>query len=261
MEGGVLFKMNYNFLEEKVLDIKIRGLDFSRENPGVRHFGGAFSQAHILTALYKEVMNKDDLFILSKGHTCATWYPLLQDNGYNPRILGHPQKDVNNGILMTMGSLGRGYNFASGLSFAKNFNNEQGRVYVLIGDGECQEGTFWEFLISQGRKFKPNNLIAIVDKNNIQGSVNEIIPMEGLPSIAKTLDWYTDEVDGHNFDKLIPALRTGIEGKPTFIIANTIKGKGVSFMENNPIWHSKAPTEKEYNLARNELTNKLKLIK
>ena len=248
-------------LERKVIEIKLAALKLSQEHFGVRHFGGAFSAAHILTALYKDVMNLDvDRFILSKGHSCSTWYPLLREAGYNPTIQGHPSRDPANGILATAGSLGHGLPIALGIAFAKKLKKEPGKVFVLMGDGECQEGSVYE-AVSIAANLKLDNLVAIIDHNKIQGS-GFVSPatVERLLNAVKG-EWNAQTIDGHRFEEIIPALQTHTPGKPQLIVANTIKGRGVSFMEGNPVWHSKPINKEEYQHAVDELTAQLEIQK
>lgn len=245
-------------LERRTVQAKIDALDFGQQFFGVRHYGGAFSSAHILTALYKVVLESDDKFILSKGHSCATFYSLLRDLGYDPKIQGHPERDSANGIEITAGSLGHGLPIGLGMAFAKQFKREGGRVYVLMGDGECQEGTTYES-VTLAERFKLKNLTAIIDNNRIQGSGFLIEPtVEQLKRLAVP-GWDVLEIDGHNFREIIPALQESGD-RPRLIVAQTIKGYGVSFMEGQSVWHSKPAVGEDYQRARAELVSQLERL-
>lgn len=224
----------------------------SKANGGY-HYGGTFSTIEILYNLYDKVMGPDDKFILSKGHSCWGLYVILREKGLNPPLEGHPHLDVANGIHWTTGSEGHGLPAALGMAFAKKKLKKNGRVFVLMGDGECQEGTTWEsFLL--GGFHKLDNLTAIVDYNGIQGSgfVRDILPVGNLKTVAESCGWDVIEVNGHYDDGLVSALTGNIvrstpklPDSPTLIIAHTVKGKGVDFMENKPEWHSKWPNPTE----------------
>jgi transketolase len=236
-------------------------ITLSKANGGY-HFGGCFSATEILIALYDYVLTTDDQFILSKGHACWPLYVILREKGLNPKLQGHPSRDPHNGILCTTGSLGHGLPMALGMARAKKIKGEPGKVFVLVGDGECQEGTTWESLliaVSLGL----DNLVVIVDWNQIQGSgyVGDISPaMARFPEVPERLGWEDAVVDGHDIDLLRgtllncaminvqdlsddgPVYKEGTvkeQKAPRIIFALTVKGKGVSFMENDPAWHAK----------------------
>jgi len=227
-------------------------IKLSKANGGY-HFGGSFSCVEILIALFDEVLESTDKFILSKGHACWGYYVLLREMGLNPRLEGHPTRDKYNGVHCTTGSMGHGLPTGVGMAMAKKFKGEKGKVYVLMGDGECQEGTTWESLLIAG-KHKLDNLVVIVDYNKIQGSgfVNDILPMSSLGIIAKELGWSYKPINGHNMIAIRVAL-TCENTQPTFIVADTIKGKGVSFMEDKPEWHARWLDDEHEKLAMNEL--------
>ena len=227
-------------------------LNFSLET-GIGHFGGSFSEIEILISLYDVVMRPEDKFILSKGHACNPWYILLREKGYEPKISGHPDIDLKNGICCTTGSLGHGLPIGVGMAFAKKIKKQNGRVYVLMGDGECQEGTTWES-IPLATKYNLDNLITIVDHNRLQSleETKNVSPMD-LKEIFTAFGCYVTEVDGHSFKELIPTLNEKKYDKPHVIIANTIKGKGVSYMENDPKWHGRRPTLERIKPALEEL--------
>ena len=210
------------------------------------HYGGSLSCVEILIALYDHVMTKDDVFLLSKGHACWALYTMLRDKGLNPEINHHPKYDPANGIHMTSGSLGHGIPFGIGVALAKKIKKEDGCVYVLCGEGDVQEGTFWESLLVAGYQ-KLNNLIVMIDANKIQGSdfVDNTIPIHALFISASDNRWYC----GIDFSPESVLCKT----LPNLWYNRTIKGRGVSFMENKPEWHSRVLTESEYNQALQEL--------
>ncbi len=208
---------------------------------GGTHFGGSMSCVEILAVLYDEVLTKDDTFILSKGHSCWPYYVLLREKGYSPNIECHPHIDIHNGIHCTTGSLGHGLPVGLGIALGKKLKKESGTVYVLMGDGECQEGTLWESLLIANAK-GIDNITVIVDYNHMQGSQHtyRIVKLPDLSAIAMTCGWNTQTVtNGHDKDHLLYAFNTISNSAPSFILVNTIKGKGVSFMENKSEWHSK----------------------
>ena len=220
------------------------------------HIGGSFSCVEILTALYYSVLRDDDKFILSKGHACPALYAILADKGYfypselkhfcqhGSRLEGHPNRRIP-GIDVTTGSLGHGLGIGAGMALAgKN-------AYVLMGDGECQEGSVWETALFAGAN-KLNNLTAIIDRNGL-GAISEV-DLEPLAYKWRAFRWEVREVDGHNVKEISHALnRHRMNSHPLMIIAHTIKGKGVSFMENNPKFHNAVPQGEEVEIARREL--------
>ena len=224
-------------LSARSKQVRRDAIDISLANGGY-HYGGSFSCAEILVNLFDEIMGENDRFILSKGHGCWVYYVILRELGYNPTLEGHPHYEPENGIYCTAGSMGHGFPTAIGQALARKLKGDDGKVYVLIGDGEAQEGTTWESLLIAGH-LALNNLVVILDSNNIQGSgyVNDIMPVvKPLQGAAHNAGWDVREIDGHN-DDLITVLKDSSD-QPMFIVANTIKGKGVSFMENVPKWHS-----------------------
>jgi transketolase len=239
-------------LDKRSKEIRIEAINLSKANGGY-HYGGSFSCAEILITLYDEILNDNDRFILSKGHACWVYYVLLQEKGYSPLLEGHPHLDLNNGVHWTTGSEGHGLPAGLGMAFAKKFSKKKDRVYILMGDGECQEGTTWESLLQGGHR-NLNNVTAIVDYNGIQGSgyVSEILPVEALKGTAELCGWDVIEINGHDNKQIKKALLTTGD-KPVMIIAYTIKGKGVSYMENDPEWHAQWPDEEKEKIAREEL--------
>ena len=245
------------------------------------HPGGALSCADILTVLYFNQMNVDDekpndpnrdRLVLSKGHASPALYSVLARKGYfNKELLqtfrkigsnlqGHPDMNKVPGVDMTTGSLGQGLSSAVGMAIASKMDSAGCRIYCIVGDGEIEEGQIWE-AATIASKNKLDNLCVILDNNNLQidGNINEVGGMNNITERFMSFGFNVINVDGHNVDGLIDAFTTAkqTKGKPTIIIAKTIKGKGVSFMENKAEWHGKAPNEEEYNLAMSELNANL----
>ena len=245
------------------------------------HPGGALSCADILTVLYFNQMNineKDpenpnrDRLVLSKGHASAALYSVLAEKGYFDKELlktfrkigsnlqGHPDMKKVPGVDMTTGSLGQGLSAAVGMAIASKMNKAGCEIYCLMGDGEIEEGQVWEAAMAASKN-KLDNLCVILDNNNLQidGEIEKVGGMNNITQKFQSFGFNTINIDGHNMDSIIDACTTAkqTEGKPTIIIAKTIKGKGVSFMENQAGWHGKAPNEEQYNLAMEELNNML----
>jgi transketolase len=241
------------------------------------HPGGSLSAVEILVTLYYDVMNHDpanpswpqrDRFILSKGHACPVLYSVMAECGYTPKdqlntlrqmgsiYQGHPDVRFIPSLEASTGSLGEGISIGLGMALAAKLDQSPTRVYVVIGDGESQEGQIWEAAMF-GAFHKVDNICVIVDYNHIQldGFVKDIMDLEPLTDKWKAFGWHAIDVDGHNFPALQAAFAEAqnTKGKPTVLIAHTIKGKGVSFMENNPKYHGVAPTEKERELALQEI--------
>lgn len=241
------------------------------------HPGGSLSACEILTALYFKEMNIDpknpkwedrDRFILSKGHGAPVLYAALARKGYFPReelmnlrkinsmLQGHPDMKGTPGVDMSTGSLGQGTAAANGMAVAGKLDNKDYRVYALIGDGECQEGIVWEAAMFAAHH-KLDNLIVFLDHNGLQidGRNEEVMNIEPIDEKFKAFGWNVITIDGHDFEEIFEALEEAKKttGKPTMIIANTIKGKGVSFMENQVGWHGKAPNSEESAKALSEL--------
>lgn len=239
------------------------------------HPGGSLSELEILIALYYEVMNIDpknpnkedrDLFVLSKGHACPGLYAVLADKGYFPKedlmtlrkaeskLQGHPDCHKTKGVDVNSGSLGQGASVAVGLALAAKRKNLGQKVYCLIGDGECQEGLVWEAAMAAAH-YNLDNLTFILDNNGLQidGKNDEVMSLGNVKAKFEAFGFKTFEVDGHNVDEIVKVLMTEVSGQPKFIQAHTIKGKGVSFMENNVGWHGKAPSDEELEAALKEL--------
>jgi len=224
-------------LNERSKQVRRDAIEISKANGGY-HYGGSFSCAEILIDLFDSKLNDDDRFILSKGHGCWVYYVLLRELGYNPTLEGHPHYEPENGIFCTAGSMGHGLPTGLGMALARRLQGRSGKVFVLMGDGECQEGTTWESLLIAGR-LKLDNIVAIVDNNKIQGSgfVDDIVPVvNALEAAAEAAGWSVYKVDGHNSEFL--NIDFDSTSGPILVVADTIKGKGVSFMEGKPQWHS-----------------------
>lgn len=241
-------------LQERSKAIRKETLNLGTKNGGY-HFGGSFSAVEVLLALFDVHMKESDKFILSKGHACWPLYVILRERGFNPMLSGHPSYDPDNGITATTGSEGHGLPIGIGISMARKFKKQEGSVYVLMGDGECQEGTTWESMLVAAHH-KLDNLVAIVDFNRIQGSgfLKDILSMDALGKIAAEIGWSVSRIDGHSYPELLKALEERHENKPRMIVADTVKGKGVSYMEGKPQWHAKFPNPQELEQAYQELT-------
>ncbi|UCH08837.1 MAG: transketolase [Deltaproteobacteria bacterium] len=241
------------------------------------HPGGSLSAADIVTALYFRVMRIDpskldwpdrDRFILSKGHACPVWYAALAERGYfdrshlntlrqmNSILQGHPDMKRTPGIDMTAGSLGHGLSAGVGIALSGKLRKKDYHVWVVVGDGESQEGSVWEAAMASA-KWKLDNLTAILDHNNLQNDdcVADEMPIEPVADKWRAFGWHVVEIDGHNMTEIVEALEGAktFKGMPTIIIARTIKGKGVSFMENVVDWHGKAPCREEAEQALEEI--------
>lgn len=235
------------------------------------HIGSALSCSDIMTVLYFKILSVDpenptkedrDRFILSKGHACTALYAVLAQRGFLPqeildsyskdgsKIFGHSTMNSSFGIETSTGSLGHGLPIGNGMALAGN------RAFVLMGDGECDEGSVWEAALFASHH-KLDNLTAIIDYNKIQafGDTNKVLNLEPLRDKWISFGWAVKEIDGHNLEEIEETLKNlpFEEGKPNLVIAHTIKGKGVSFMENKLAWHYKSPTKEQYEQALNEL--------
>jgi len=249
MELGEIKKFN-----EKAKRLRRGVLDLALETGGDGHLGGSFSEIEILLSLYNNIMTADDKFILSKGHACYPFYILLREKGYNPKISGHPDIDESNGICCTTGSLGHGLPIGVGMALARKLLGKKGRIYVLMGDGEIQEGTTWESSLLAVH-YKLDNLMVIIDHNKLQAlePIKNVVSYGSLKDKFEEIGYEAWEVDGHSFEEIIGALGKQPQAKPGILIANTIKGKGVSYMENDPKWHAKKVTIEEVKEAYKEL--------
>ena len=241
------------------------------------HPGGSLSAADIYTYLYFEEMNVDpkdpkkadrDRFVLSKGHTAPGYYATLANKGFFPvedlttlrkvgsYLQGHPDMKHIPGVDMSSGSLGQGISAAVGMAISAKLNDASYRVYTLLGDGEIQEGQVWEASMLAA-SHKLDNLVVIVDNNNLQidGTIEEVNSPYPIDKKFEAFNFHVINIDGHDFDAIDAAFKEAreIKGQPTAIIAKTVKGKGVSFMENQVGWHGKAPNDEEYKVAMEEL--------
>ena len=246
------------------------------------HPGGSLSIAEIITYLYFKEMNIDpdkpkmenrDRFVLSKGHAAPALYSVMAQRGYFPveelktlrkvdsRLQEHPSMHYLPGIDISTGSLGQGISAACGMALGAKLKGDSFRVYTILGDGEIEEGQVWEAAMYAAAK-KLDNLVAFVDNNNLQidGSVDEVNSPHPIPEKFKAFGWNVIEIDAHNFDEIEAALISAktCKGKPTAIIAKSIKGKGVSYMENQVNWHGAAPNAEQYEIAMTELKSQLK---
>ncbi|OIQ58728.1 transketolase [Moorella thermoacetica] len=244
---------------------------------GSGHPGGSLSAVEIVTALYFKVMRLDperpdwperDRFVLSKGHAAPVLYAALAERGFfavdkldtlrqlGSPLQGHPDRKALPGVEVSTGSLGHGLAVANGMALAGRLDGRDYRVYVLLGDGELEEGMVWEGAMAAAH-YRLDNLTAIVDHNHLQidGRVEEVMSPEPVADKFRAFGWEVQTIDGHDFGQILDALeRTReVKGKPTVIIAETIKGKGVSFMENQAGWHGKAPKPEEVEKALAEL--------
>lgn len=267
MKLNIDLKSKSNLFRLKILDAI-----YNSGKPG--HIGGAYSCIDILSVLYfGDILkiNKDNYndlnknyFILSKGHSSLAQYVILEELGFitqydldnmnNGGILGeHPDINIP-GIDFNTGSLGHGLGVGVGIGLASKLNKTDNKTYVLLGDGECHEGTVWESAMLAGH-LQLNNLIAIVDRNSlcIHGDTEKINKLNPLTDKWKSFNWNVLEVDGHNHIELYDTFKNIKSEKPTVVIANTVKGKGVSFMENNYKWHNNNIDLDTYNLIKDEL--------
>jgi len=249
------------------------------EEAGSGHVAGALGMADVLTALYFNILKIDpqnpdwkdrDRLVLSNGHICPVLYAVLAERGFLPvtelktlrklgsRLQGHPFREALPGVETTSGPLGCGLSQSVGMALVGKMDRKNWRVVCLMSDGEQDEGNIWEGAMLAS-KYKLDNLVAVIDRNNIQidGITEEVMPLEPLGEKYKAFGWEVTEIDGHDFEQIINAFEKAseVKGKPTLIIAKTIPGKGVSFMENRCEWHGKAPNKEEAEKALKELGN------
>lgn len=247
------------------------------------HTGGSLSNTDILTVLYYKIMNIDpnnpnwderDRYVQSKGHSVESLWAILADKGFFPkeelktfsqfgsRLIGHPNNKVP-GVEMNTGALGHGLPISVGMALAAKMDGKSYKVYTLMGDGELAEGSVWEGAMAAAQ-YKLDNLIAIIDRNKLQitGSTEDVMALEPLPDKWRSFGWEVIEVDGHDIEQLVEVFShtPSVEGKPTMVIANTVKGKGISFAENVGAWHHHVPTKEEYDLAMEELSKQLEVL-
>jgi len=247
--------LTYEYLVDKALKLRQNTFNAFIEY-GEAHLGGSFSMIEILLALHEEVLNIEDKFILSKAHASFPYCIYLRENGFNPPISTHLEIDPENKIHCTTGSLGHGLPIALGMALARKIQNKKGNIYVMMSDGECQEGTTWESLLI-ATKHKLNNLNVLIDYNKIQAlsTLDEGLPLDNLGSKFKAFNWDCIEIeDGHSFDEIIPLLQQeNLSLRPRAFIFNTIKGKGIKAFEADPIWHARKIKGIEMEVGKKEL--------
>ena len=262
---------------EKMSKVIRRGIIEQVYKAGSGHPGGSLSIADIMTVLYFNELNIDeknprwenrDRFVLSKGHCVPALYSCLANRGFfdvselegfrkiDGKLQGHPDMTKVPGVDMSTGSLGQGLSAAVGMALAGKMDKKDYRVYCVLGDGEIEEGEVWEAAMS-AVKYKLDNLCAIVDNNNLQidGTIEEVGGLSKIDEKFKSFGFQIINIDGHNIEEIISALEVAknVKEKPVCIIAKTVKGKGVSYMENKKEWHGKAPNEEQYKIAIEEL--------
>ena len=273
---GKEYRMNKLELQKVANEVR-KGIITSVHAAKAGHPGGSLSAADIFTYLYFEEMNVDpkdpkkadrDRFVLSKGHTAPGLYSALAQKGYFPvedletlrhlgsYLQGHPDMKHIPGVDMSSGSLGQGISAAVGMAIAGKMDNADYRVYTLLGDGEIQEGQVWEASMLAGFR-KLDNLVVIVDNNNLQidGAIDEVCSPYPIDKKFEAFNFHVINIDGNDFDQIDAAFKEAkaTKGMPTAIIAHTVKGKGVSFMENQVGWHGTAPNDEQYAVAMEEL--------
>ena len=269
--------MNTLDLQKKAVDVR-KGIVTAVHAAKSGHPGGSLSAADIFTYLYFVEMNIDpadpkadgrDRFVLSKGHVAPGLYSALANRGFFPvedletlrhvgsYLQGHPDMKHIPGVDMSSGSLGQGFSAAVGMALAAKMQGKDYRTYCLCGDGEIQEGQIWEAAMFAGHR-KLDNLVLIVDNNNLQidGKISDVCSPYPIDEKFKAFNFHVINVDGNDFDAIAAAFAEAktVKGMPTAIVAKTIKGKGVSFMEDNAGWHGKAPNDEEFAIAMEELT-------
>jgi transketolase len=264
-------------LTEKACELRLDVLRMLRA-AGSGHPGGSLSAAELVTALYFHHLRIDparpqwperDRFILSKGHAAPVLYAALARRGYFPveelatlrqldsRLQGHPDRTKTPGVDMTSGSLGHGLSIGVGLALAARAKGACYRTYVLLGDGEIQAGVVWEGAMAAA-KYRLDQLTAILDYNDVQldGPVHEIMPLEPVVGKWRNFNWHVIEIDGHHLGAVLDALdcACNVQARPTMIVAHTVKGKGISYMENQCTWHAGVPCDEEFQIALAELS-------
>ncbi len=247
---------------------------------GSGHPGGSLSATDMLTVLYFEIMDhkpdepdweERDRLVLSKGHAAPALYGVLAESGYFPieelmtlralgsRLQGHPDMRKTPGVDASTGSLGQGLSIACGMSLASNIDRKNYRIFVICGDGEMQSGQIWEAGMFAAQ-YKLDNLIVFLDRNQLQidGSTEEVVSIEPIVSKWKSFGWHVQEIDGHDMGKIYESIQKAleVEGKPSMIVAHTVKGKGVTFMEGSLAFHGKAANDEQLEIALKELGGK-----
>ncbi|WP_425442022.1 transketolase [Sediminibacillus massiliensis] len=270
------------FLKRKATQIRKDFIQMIFE-AGTGHTGSSLSNTDILTALYYGVMNVNpqnpdwedrDRYVQSKGHAVESYWAVLADKGffpkeelktfsrYNSRLIGHPNNKVP-GVEMNTGALGHGLSVSVGMALAAKLDQKSYRVFTLMGDGEQAEGSVWEAAMAASQ-YKLDNLVGIIDRNRLQitGSTNDVMNNEPLDEKWESFGWEVIEVDGNDVAALVRTFQQAPfkSDKPTMVLANTVKGKGISFTENQVGWHHRVPSEKEYRMAMEELTKQLEVL-
>ena len=244
----------YNDLVEKAKKLRRDTFNAFVEH-GEAHLGGSFSIIEMLISLYEKVLKEDDKFILSKAHASFPLCLFLQEKGLNPKLTTHLEIDPMNGIHCTTGSLGHGLPIATGMAMGRKLQKKSGKIYVMMSDGECQEGTTWESLLIAARH-RLNNLVVLVDYNKIQALsfLKYGLPLDDLSAKFKAFNWDCTEInDGHSFDELITELQQNSSMKPKVFVVHTTKGKGVKAFENDPAWHARKIKGEELEIGKKEL--------
>jgi len=275
MEGYKELKKKATQIRRDIIDIVYRS--------SAGHVGGSLSETDILVSLYYKVMNIDpknpdwperDRFILSKGHSIDAYYCVLADLGFfdkkelltysqfGSKLIGHPNRQIP-GVEMNTGALGHGLSVGVGMALAAKMDKKNYRIFVLMGDGELAEGSVWEAAMAAAH-YKLDNLTAIVDRNGLQisGKTEDVMSLEPLAGKWKSFGWNVSVIDGHDIPSICDALSDDrrIQNVPSLIIAKTIKGKGISFMENEPKWHHGVMSPDEYKKACEELERMLEVL-
>ena len=270
--------VDLKFLKQKALDVRCSILTMLEE-AGSGHTGGSLSLVEILVSLYYSKLNHDpknpswrerDRFVLSKGHGCPALYAILADFGYFHKdelmglrkygscLQGHPEKNIA-GVEASTGSLGQGLSLSIGMALSARLDNRKNRIFCILGDGETNEGQVWESAMTAAH-YKLDNIIAIVDHNKLQidGPVDQVKNLEPFEDKWRSFGWKVKRCNGHDFKELLSALdwADDVKEQPAVIIADTIKGKGVSFMENDNRWHGVTPVKEDLEKALKELKDK-----
>jgi transketolase len=247
--------MKLEYLKNKALRLRQQTFnEFIKK--GEAHLGGSFSMIEILIYIFEIKKKKIDKFILSKAHASFPLCILLRSKGLNPKITTHLEIDEKNGISCTTGSLGHGLPISTGMAFARKKLNKKGKIFCLMSDGECQEGTTWESLLIAA-KHKLDNLIIIIDYNKIQAlsKLEDALPLEKLESKIKSFNCNCIKINnGHSFESINQAFKKiKFNKKPNVLIANTIKSKGIKEFENDPVWHARKISNSDINIAKKRL--------
>ena len=247
--------MNYKELERKAKKLR-QDTFLAFIEKGEAHLGGSFSMIETLISLYEIILKKNDKFILSKSHSSFPLCLLLKEKGFNPELTTHLEIDPKNGIHCTTGSLGHGLPIATGMAFARKIKKIKGKIYVMLSDGECQEGTTWESLLIAS-KHKLDNLILLIDYNKIQAlsRIEDALPLHDLAKKFKSFNWNCINIkNGHSFKSIISFFKKkNIQKKPTAVIINTVKGKGIKEFENDPVWHARKLAGNEIKIGKKRL--------